>query len=108
MFFGMPPQHRRAAPRRPQHAQQGGGGGEAMNINLVQLAPLFLLLAFSLLSSLSLGGDTPYALRQSPDYSLERQTVASGVQYWVSESFELLHVESEQLRKVEHRVELDN
>ena len=107
MFFGMPPQHRRAAPRR-QHAQQQGGGGEAVNINLVQLAPLFLLLAFSLLSSLSFGSDTPYVLRQSPDYSLERQTVASGVRYWVSESFELLHVESEQLRKVEHRVELDN
>ena len=60
----------------------------------------FLLLAFSLLSSLSLGGDTPYSLRQSADYSIERQTVASGVRYWVSESFELLHVESEQLRKV--------
>ena len=64
------------------------------------LAPLFLLLAFSLLSSLSLGGDTPYSLRQSADYSIERQTVASGVRYWVSESFDLLHVESEQLRKV--------
>ena len=99
MFFGMPPQHRRAAPRRPQYAQQHGGV-EAVNINLVQLAPLFLLLAFSLLSSLSLGGDTPYSLRQSADYSIERQTVASGVRYWVSESFELLHVESEQLRKV--------
>ena len=71
-----------------------------MNINLVQLAPLFLLLAFSLLSSLSLGGDMPYSLRQSADYSIERQTVASGVRYWVSESFDLLHVESEQLRKV--------
>ena len=44
MFFGMPPQHRRAAPRRPHHAQQHGGV-EAMNINLIQLAPLFLLLA---------------------------------------------------------------
>jgi DnaJ family protein B protein 12 len=99
MFFGMPPQHRRAAPRRPHYAQQQGGV-EAMNINLGQLAPLFLLLAFSLLSSLSLGGDTPYSLRQSADYSIERQTVASGVRYWVSESFELLHVESEQLRKV--------
>ena len=107
MFFGMPPQHRRAAPRRQQHAQQGGGV-ESMQINLVQLAPLLLLLAFSLLSSLNLGGESPYSLRQSPDYSLERQTVASGVRYWVSESFELLHDESELLRKVEDRVESDN
>eukprot|EP00320_Phaeocystis_rex_P003361 CAMPEP_0119064504 /NCGR_PEP_ID=MMETSP1178-20130426/7579_1 /TAXON_ID=33656 /ORGANISM="unid sp, Strain CCMP2000" /LENGTH=282 /DNA_ID=CAMNT_0007045951 /DNA_START=39 /DNA_END=884 /DNA_ORIENTATION=- len=107
MFFGMPPQRRGGVPRRQHHAQQGGGM-EGMQINLMQLMPLLLIITFSLLSSLNLGSESPYSLRQSPDYSLERQTVSSGVRYWVSESFELLHGESEQLRKVEDRVESDN
>ena len=34
--------------------------------------------------------------------------LSSGVRYFVGESFELLHSEVEQLRKVEERVELDN
>ena len=108
MFFGMPPQQRRPGgmPRR-QHQQHEVRQGE-LNISLVQLAPLLLLLAFSLLSSLSLGNELPYSLRKAADYSLERQTLSSGVRYFVGESFELLHSEVEQLRKVEERVELDN
>jgi hypothetical protein len=108
MFFGMPPQQRRPGgmPRR-QHQQHEMRQGE-LNISLVQLAPLLLLLGFSLLSSLSLGNELPYSLRKAADYPLERQTLSSGVRYFVGESFELLHSEVEQLRKVEERVELDN
>ena len=108
MFFGMPPQQRRPGgmPRR-QHQQHEVRQGE-LNISLVQLAPLLLLLGFSLLSSLSLGNELPYSLRKAADYPLERQTLSSGVRYFVGESFELLHSEVEQLRKVEERVELDN
>ena len=96
MFFGMPPQHRRAAPRAAPRAAARRRRGDEHQPH--QLAPLFLLLA-SPCSPRSAWRRQPF-LRRSADCSIERQTVASGVRYWVSESFELLHVESEQLRKV--------
>lgn len=108
MFFGMPPQgaRRRGAP--PPQYRRAANGGEAMTLNVVQLAPLLMLLFFSLLSSLNLGDTQHYQLQRTAEFSLERQTVASGVPYFVAESFELIHQDPAALSKVEDRVEADN
>ncbi|KAL1507017.1 hypothetical protein AB1Y20_009432 [Prymnesium parvum] len=104
MFFGIPPGGRgRPSPRRQQQQHQGGA---APNLgNLLQLLPLVMLMLFSLLSSVSIGDDKPFSLKRSEGFTQERRTMSSGVQYWVPESFELLHPDAASLRKVEDRVE---
>ena len=107
MFFGVPPRghqghpHARArAPPRPMQAD--------VNVNVMQLAPFLLLMFFSVLSSLPLGGETtPYSLQPSDAYVLERSTEALGVRYFVADSFELRHADAASLRKVEERIETD-
>ena len=108
MFFGMPPQgQRRRAP--PQGFQRRPATqGEALQMNIMQLAPLFMLLFFSLISSINLGDSAQYQLKRSSEYEFERRTVASGVRYFVGESFELFHSDVDSLRKLEERVESEN
>lgn len=82
MFFGVPPggRGRRASDlhrRRQQHDVNGAG-----NMNLIQVLPLVLLMLFSLLSSLSLGDEKPFALKRGGGYDIERQT-RHRKQYWV-------------------------
>ena len=106
MFFGIPPGGRgprRAAPRQQQYARGEGN----VNLNLVQLFPLLMLLAFSLLSSLASIEEVPYSLKRIDGYGLERRTELSGVPYWVTEAFELQHTDAASLRKLEDRVEND-
>jgi len=77
-------------------------------MNLLQLAPFGLLLLLSLLSSLPIGGEaTPYSLRPADSYTLQRSTEGAGVTYFVAESFELRHTDSEALRQVEDRIEAE-
>lgn len=106
MFFGMPPAGHRQA-RRPQQRHHAYQRQEA-HLNLAQLLPFGLLLLFSMISSLNLGDDTPYALSPQDSHRLERSTEQMGVRYWVPEGFELAHATSASLRQVEDRVESDN
>ena len=108
MFFGMPPagQRRRAPPQGQQ--RRPGTQGEALQLNIMQLAPLFMLLFFSLISSVNLGDAAQYQLKRTGEYEVERRTVASGVRYFVGESFELFHGDVDTLRKLEDRVESEN
>ena len=110
MFFGMPPRGGmhggmpRQAQRPRPHPRQGD-----VNPNLMQLVPFAMLLLFSMLSSLPLGGEqTPYSLRPQESHTLERTTEGLGVRYYVGETFELRHANAAALRKVEERVESDN
>jgi len=108
MFFGIPPGGGRARAQQQQYHRPNGEGGGAVNVNLIQLLPLLMLMLFSLLSSVSLGDEKPFALKRSEGYVVERRTELSGVQYWVADSFELLHQDAASLRKVEDRIENDN
>jgi hypothetical protein len=79
-----------------------------VNVSVMQLAPFLLLMFFSVLSSLSLGGETtPYSLQPSEAHVLERSTEALGVRYFVADTFELRHADAANLRKVEERIETD-
>ena len=109
MFFGVPPrghgghQHHGRGMPRARAAQP-----MEVSVNFVQLAPFLLLMLFSVLSSLPIGGDpNPYALRPMESYTLPRSTEALGVPYWVADTFELRHESAEALRQVEARVESD-
>ena len=115
MFFGMPPQRRshhqghghpqyqQARARQNAHRQQ-----EAQWVGMLQLAPFLLLLVVSALSSLPIGGEaTPYSLRPSDPYVLERSTESLGVTYYVADTFELRHTDGATLRALEERVETD-
>jgi hypothetical protein len=111
MFFGMPPRghHQRPQPRHNHYARHGQHGGVQVQ-GLLQFAPFFLLIFFSVVSSLpGLNGDSvPYSLHRADSYGLERSTESLGVRYWVGETFELYHADAASLRKVEDRVEADN
>jgi len=104
MFFGVAPGTQR---RRPQQHHQHGGG-QQVNINLVQLLPLLLLMLFSLLSSVSTGDEKPFNLKRSESHFQQRRTEVAGVQYWVSDTFELFYPTGLALRKVEDQIENDN
>ena len=111
MFFGMPPRgQQRQHFHRQQHQDRGEGGRQPdVNVNLVQFAPFVLLLFFSVLSSLPIGGETtPYSLQPVDHHGLERSTESLGVRYYVDSTFELRHRDASTLRKVEDRVEADN
>ena len=111
MFFGMPPRghHGGGAARHAHYQQQQRARPMQGEVNLMQLAPFALLLLFSLLSSLPIGGETtPYSLRAQEAHTVERSTEGHGVRYFVAESFELRHGDAASLRKVEDRVESDN
>ena len=110
MFFGMPPAaHRHPQQRQQQYHQRRPQTQAEVNMNILQLAPFALLMLVSLISSLPFGGETtPYSLRPTDSYALERATEALGVRYWVAPIFELRHTTAEQLREVEIRVEADN
>ncbi len=112
MFFGMPPRGHPHGGHPHAGARRAAGGPRPMqadvNVNLIQLAPFLLLMLFSVLSSLPIGGETtPYSLQPSDGYMLERSTEALGVRYFVADSFELRHTDAATLRKVEDRVESD-
>jgi len=107
MFFGMPPGGRRQQHhQRREYAQQGDGN--VAPIQLVQLMPVLLLLLFSLLSSVSFEGGSPFSLRPVDDHKLERRTLGYGVPYYVAESFDLLYADAASLRALEDKVESDN
>ena len=109
MFFGMPPAGHRHPQHRPQYQQRRPPTQAEVSMNMLQLAPFALLMLLSLFSSLPIGGEsTPYSLRKTDAYALERATEAMGVRYWVAPTFELRHTTAEELREVEIRIEADN
>mmetsp|Transcript_48352 Transcript_48352/g.151962 ORF Transcript_48352/g.151962 Transcript_48352/m.151962 type:complete len:142 (+) Transcript_48352:749-1174(+) len=77
-----------------------------MQLSLAQLAPVLMLMAFSLLSPI-LFGERPQAWRLHPSspWPLERQTLRMGVPYFVDDSFELFHADGASLATAEGEVE---
>mmetsp|Transcript_48351 Transcript_48351/g.151954 ORF Transcript_48351/g.151954 Transcript_48351/m.151954 type:complete len:273 (+) Transcript_48351:111-929(+) len=106
MFFGVHPGAGRAGARRRTTGGGGGGGGQPMQLSLAQLAPVLMLMAFSLLSPI-LFGERPQAWRLHPSspWPLERQTLRMGVPYFVDDSFELFHADGASLATAEGEVE---
>lgn len=116
MFFGMPPAARRhphyQQQQHPFHRQARAAHSQrqqdAQWMGLLQLAPFAMLFLMSLISSLPIGGEaTPYSLRPSDPYVLERATESLGVTYFVADTFELRHRDAATLRQLEERVEAD-
>lgn len=71
-----------------QQQQRGGGGGTAASplLQLVQLAPLLLLLLFTFLQSRS---QPPYSLNRTREYSQQFQTSTYSVPFWVRDAQQL-------------------
>lgn len=110
MFFGIPPgaraQRRHYHYARPSQArQQGAARTEANGFALMQLLPIFALIAMSFISSIDLDA-SPFELRPTPSYRIERETEGLGVKYFVPESFDLDYAASRAaMRKIEEAVE---
>ena len=87
-FGGGHPFRQRGHPGHAQQQRGGGGGGSAANplMQLVQLAPLLLLLLFTFLQS---RGQPPYSLHRTREYSQQFQTGTYGVAFWVRDAQQL-------------------
>lgn len=72
---------------------------------IMQLLPIFILVAFSLLSSL-LVQDPPYSFHQSGNYIHSRVTERYRVQYFVQQSFSKSY-DGDSLRQLERKIERD-
>lgn len=90
-----------------QQQQRGGGGGTAASplLQLVQLAPLLLLLLFTFLQSRS---QPPYSLNRTREYSQQFQTSTYSVPFWVRDA-QQLHRDyppgSRERVRLEHQIE---
>jgi len=100
--------HRRNRPSH-RHHHHPGFHREEQNppayYPIMQLLPIFILVAFSLLSSL-LVQDPPYSFHQSGNYVHPRVTNRYRVQYFVQKSFSKSY-EGENLRQLERKIERD-
>lgn len=88
-FGGGHPFRQRAHAAHQQQQQRGGGGGSAAAsplLQLVQLAPLLLLLLFTFMQSRS---QPPYSLNRTREYNQQFQTGTYGVAFWVRDAQQL-------------------
>mmetsp|Transcript_53082 Transcript_53082/g.115872 ORF Transcript_53082/g.115872 Transcript_53082/m.115872 type:complete len:267 (+) Transcript_53082:279-1079(+) len=110
MFFGIPP-GARGSRRRPRPHQRAPPSDDihVVNLNFVQLLPIVLLLLFSLLSSITIGeSDKSYSFSPLENLPEERQTLRSGVRYYVPEYFEVQYPDHASVHALETSIEKEN